>query len=68
MRYGTAGFNFLMAAFWVYMATGSRFYGGGVGRLAISNPIPKWLGRFVVLLVAAAFAYYGFRALASSGQ
>jgi len=55
---------FLMAGAGVYMALGpGNFYGGGVGRLAVHNPIPKWFGRAWFLGFAVVMFYLGIKAL-----
>ena len=55
---------FIMAAGAVYMgATAKSFYGGGVGRLASKNPVPKWFGRLWFAGFAAVMTYLGFKNL-----
>jgi hypothetical protein len=53
---------FAMAAIGAYLgATGHNFYGGGVGRLATKNPIPKWFGRLWFICCALALFYMGIK-------
>ena len=44
-------------------ATAKNFYGGGVGRLAVRNPTPRWFGRVWFFGFAAVMLYLGVRGL-----
>jgi hypothetical protein len=63
MRYAAPIAYFAMAAFCFYLSTGENFYGGGVGRKAVNNPVPKWFGRFWFVGCGLACAYLGVHAL-----
>ena len=41
-------------------ATGRDFYGGGIGRLATRNKIPKWFGRLWFFGFSIVMLYLGF--------
>jgi len=64
MKYFELSVCFAMAVVGAYLgATGKKFYGGGVGRLAINNPIPTWFGRLWFFGFAVVMVYLGIRSL-----
>jgi hypothetical protein len=65
VKYATPIIYFLFGAFGLFGACGRQFYGGGLGKTAIKNPVPKWFGRLWFLAFFAWAAYMGVKALLS---
>ena len=61
MKYAMPIMYFVFAAVGLWGATGSRFYGGGLGRKATHNPTPTWFGRAWFILFALGASYMGVR-------
>lgn len=55
---------FVMAGGAIFIGVASKgFYGGGPGRLAVNNPVPKWFGRLWFFGFAAVMVYVGIKAM-----
>ena len=63
MRYAMPIAYLLFSIFGFVAASGDHFYGGGPGRTATKNPVPKWFGRLWFIVFSVAAAYMGLKGL-----
>lgn len=63
MKYAMLLMYSTFAAFGFWGATGSHFYGGGVGKKATQNPVPTWFGRLWYILFALGATFMGVKSL-----